>query len=232
MGWKEFMPPNVVDDNNDVNDNFVLLALRWSMEQNRPYHHGNLREALLEQAMVALRDGGSDELSLRELARAVGVSHAAPRRHFPDRQALLDALAIEGFGRLGDAMREAVASGDREFEPTLQRCAHAYVTFATTDAALLEVMFAGKHTETVDEAAALSFAPILELILRGQAEDIFEDGDPERVGLMLLSVIHGIASLRSAGMIGPDQLEWLVDDAIVNFLRGTRALATKGVDVA
>jgi hypothetical protein len=49
---------------------------------------------------------------------------------------------------------------------------------------------------------------------------------------MLLSVIHGIASLRSAGMIGPDQLEWLVDDAIVNFLRGTRALATKGVDVA
>ena len=80
-----------------------------------------------------------------------------------------------------------------EFEPTLQRCAHAYVTFATTDAALLEVMFAGKHTEPVDEAAALSFAPILELILRGQAEHILEDGDPERVGLMLLSVIHGIA---------------------------------------
>ncbi len=97
--------------------------------------------------MVALRDDGIDELSLRELARAVGVSHAAPRRHFPDRQALLDALAIEGFARLGADMRDAVASGDREFEPTLQRCAHAYVTFATTDAALLEVMFAGKHTD-------------------------------------------------------------------------------------
>ena len=115
-------------------------------------------------------------------------------------------------------MRDAVASGDQEFEPTLQRCAHAYVTFATTDAALLEVMFAGKHNENVDEAVALSFAPILELILRGQAEHIFEDGDPERVGLMLLSVIHGIASLRSAGMIAPDQLDWLVDDAIAQFL--------------
>jgi AcrR family transcriptional regulator len=232
MGWKEFMPVNVVDDNNDVNDYFVLLRFRPPMEQSRPYHHGNLRQALLEQAMVALRDGGIDELSLRELARAVGVSHAAPRRHFPDRQALLDALAIEGFARLGADLRDAAANGDPEFEPTLQRCAHAYVTFAITDAALLEVMFAGKHTETVDEAAALSFAPILELILRGQAEHILEDGDPERVGLMLLSVIHGIASLRSAGMLGPDQLEWLVDDAIVHFLRGSRAVVSEGVDVA
>jgi AcrR family transcriptional regulator len=202
------------------------------MQRNRRYHHGNLRQALLEQAMVALRDRGIDELSLRELARAVGVSHAAPRRHFPDRQALLDALAIEGFARLGAAMRSAVASGDQDFEPTLQRCAHAYVTFATTDAALLEVMFAGKHTETVDEAAALSFAPILELILRGQSEHIFEDGDPERVGLMLLSVIHGIASLRSGGMLGPEQLEWLVDDAIAHFLRGSRVIVTDGIDVA
>jgi AcrR family transcriptional regulator len=232
MGWKEFMSPNVVDDNNDVNAYFVLLRFRASMTQSRRYHHGNLRQALLEQAMVALRDGGIDALSLRELARDVGVSHAAPRRHFPDRQALLDALAIEGFARLGADMRDAVANGDQEFEPTLQRCAHAYVTFATTDAALIEVMFAGKHNETVDEAIGLSFAPILELILRGQAEHVFEDGDPERVGLMLLSVIHGIASLRSAGMIGPDQLEWLVDDAIANFLRGTRALAAESVDVA
>jgi AcrR family transcriptional regulator len=182
--------------------------------------------------MVALRDGGSDELSLRELARAVGVSHAAPRRHFPDRQALLDALAIEGFARLGADLRDAATGGDGAFQPTLQRCARAYVTFATTDAALLEVMFAGKHTESVDEAAGLAFAPILELILRGQAEHILEDGDPERVGLMLLSVIHGIASLRSAGMLAPEQVEWLVDDAIAHFLRGSRAAVTGGVDVA
>jgi AcrR family transcriptional regulator len=202
------------------------------MQPSRPYHHGNLRQALLEQAMIALRDGGIDELSLRELARAVGVSHAAPRRHFPDRQALLDALAIEGFRRLGATLTEAEAGGDGEFEPTLQRCAHAYVTFATTDAALLEVMFAGKHTETVDQAANQAFAPILSLILRGQTEHVLDDEDPERVGLMLLSVIHGIASLRSAGMVGPEQLEWLVDDAIANFLRGSRAAASERVDVA
>src|SRR6201992_4247586 len=80
-----------------------------AMDQ-RPYHHGNLRPALLGQAERPPRDGGGQQLSLRELAREIGVSHAAPRRHFPDRQALLDALAIEGFARLGGVLRDAAGS--------------------------------------------------------------------------------------------------------------------------
>src|SRR5918998_6710951 len=76
----------------------------------RPYHHGSLRRALLERAEEALADGGSQRLSLRELARDIGVSHAAPRRHFADKQALLDALALDGFERLGDALRAAAGS--------------------------------------------------------------------------------------------------------------------------
>jgi AcrR family transcriptional regulator len=202
------------------------------MESSRPYHHGNLRQALLEQAMTTLRDGDVDALSLRELAREVGVSHAAPRRHFPDRQALLDALAIAGFERLGSDLQAAADGADDDFEPTLQRCARAYVSFATTDAALLEVMFAGKHTDNVDAAAERAFTPILELILRGQSDGVFEHGDPEHVGLMLLSTIHGLASLRSAGMIAPEQLDSLVDDSIAHFLRGTRATAMDGADAA
>jgi AcrR family transcriptional regulator len=70
-----------------------------------PYHHGNLRAALLDAAECSVEEQGAEQLSLRELARAVGVSHAAPRSHFPDRQALLDALAERGFDRLAAAMR-------------------------------------------------------------------------------------------------------------------------------
>src|ERR1700753_2904247 len=104
------------------------------MPSSWPYHHGRLREALLEQAMKTVRDGGADALSLRELARGVGVSHAAPRRHFPDRRALLDALALEGFAQLGAELRRAADDGaDRDVQSMLQRCAHAYVTFATGD---------------------------------------------------------------------------------------------------
>ena len=90
------MSNNVVVDNNAVNDNFDPLPSASVNE--RPYHHGNLRQALLAQAERTVRERGVQELSLRELAREVGVSHAAPRRHFPDRQALLDALAHGALG--------------------------------------------------------------------------------------------------------------------------------------
>src|SRR2546423_10657820 len=81
---------------------------------SRRYHHGSLRAALLERAEQVVTERGVHALSLRELAREVGVSHGAPRRHFAGRQALLDALALEGFERLGRALRAALdGAGDR-----------------------------------------------------------------------------------------------------------------------
>src|SRR5450755_2150985 len=97
--------------------------------KQRPYHHGNLRTALLQQAERTLRERGVQELSLRELAREVGVSHGAPRRHFPDRQALLDALAEAGFARLGTELRQAVDGAGEDFQARLQATATAYVRF-------------------------------------------------------------------------------------------------------
>ena len=195
---------------------------------DRPYHHGALREALLEQAERTVRERGADALSLRELAREVGVSHGAPRRHFPDRQALLDAVAEAGFDRLGAELRAAADGAGEEFEPRLRATAAAYVRFATRDPALLDLMFAGKHRETsgaLHEAAENAFAVMLELIAQGQAEGALEPGEPERVGLVLFSTIQGIASLVSAGIVQPDQLDPLVVDAIAHFLRGSRAPA-------
>ncbi len=121
----------------------------------RPYHHGNLRGALLAAAERTVRERGVQELSLRELAREVGVSHGAPRRHFPDRQALLDALAETGFERLGAELRGAIDGAGDDFETRLHETAAAYIRFATADPALLELMFAVKHR---DEADALQAA--------------------------------------------------------------------------
>ena len=141
----------------------------------RPYHHGNLRPALLAAAERALARGG--ELSLRELAREIGVSHAAPRRHFPDKQALLDALALDGFERLGREMAVAVEPGG-EFREDLRALARAYVRFATEHAALLELMYAGKHVPGADalrEAADRAFASPLALFTGA-----FERGEIDR----------------------------------------------------
>ena len=194
----------------------------------RPYHHGNLRTALLSQAERTVRERGARELSLRELAREIGVSHGAPRRHFPDRQALLDALAEAGFERLGAELHAAHDSAGADFPSRLQATAAAYVRFATRDAALLELMFAGKHSEpsaTLQLAAENAFSVMLELIEQGQAEGALEDGEPERVGLVLFATIQGVAALLTADMIQTDQVDQLLADAIERFLLGSRAAA-------
>jgi AcrR family transcriptional regulator len=194
----------------------------------RPYHHGNLRAALLEQAERTVREQGVEQLSLRELARQVGVSHGAPRRHFSDRQALLDALAMTGFERLGVELRAAVDGAGDDFQDRLEATATAYVRFATRDAALLELMFAGKHREQAGElhdAAERAFAVMLELIEQGQADGALEPGEPDRVGLVLFATIQGIAALLNAGIVEPEQLEGLVGDATAHFLRGSRTPA-------
>jgi AcrR family transcriptional regulator len=193
---------------------------------DRPYHHGNLRTALLEQAERTLRERGTQDLSLRELAREIGVSHGAPRRHFPDRQALLDALAQDGFERLGSELRAAIEGAGDDFSQRLRTTATAYVRFATRDAALLELMFAGKHREeswALQEAAERAFSVMLELIAQGQADGALEPGEPERVGLVLFATIQGIAALVTSGIVGAEQLDELVADAIAHFLRGSRA---------
>src|SRR5258708_31810533 len=111
---------------------------------DRPYHHGRLRAELLAEAERTLREQGIEALSLRDLARQAGVSHAAPRRHFADRQALLDALAEAGFTRLGDEVRAAIDDAGEDYEARLRAAVTAYVRFATRDAALVDLMFTAK----------------------------------------------------------------------------------------
>src|ERR671910_1312267 len=201
----------------------ATFCARMQPVADRPYHHGNLRAALLAQAEQTLRQHGLDGLSLRELARQIGVSHAAPRRHFADRQALLDALAESGFARLGAELRGAAEMAGEDYEARLRATNLAYVRFAINDAALLELMFAGKHREqagALHEAADRAFLVILQLIEEGQAGDVLEAGDPERIGLLLFATMQGIAALVTAGIVAPDQVDSLVADAIGRFLHG------------
>jgi AcrR family transcriptional regulator len=175
-----------------------------------------------------LRDGGGLEgLSLRELARQTGVSHGAPRRHFTDRQALLDALAESGFERLGTQLRTAAESAGEDYEARLRATANAYVHFAIDDAALLELMFAGKHHEqtgALHQAADRAFSVILDLIEEGQASRALEPGDPDRIALLLFATMQGIAALVTAGIVQPEQVDSVAADATVRFLNGPPAI--------
>jgi AcrR family transcriptional regulator len=134
---------------------------------DRPYHHGRLRAVLLAEAERTLREQGIDALSLRDLARQAGVSHAAPRRHFADRQALLEALAEAGFIRLGDEVRAAIDQAGEDYQAGLRAVATAYVRFAIQDAALLQLMFTIKNDRedgALPEASTRLFAAASDLI--------------------------------------------------------------------
>jgi AcrR family transcriptional regulator len=191
----------------------------------RPYHHGNLRAALLEGAERALARGGVQELSLREVAREIGVSHAAPRRHFAGKQALLDALAEDGFLRLEREMREALERAGDGFRERLAALARTYVRFATQHAALLELMYAGKHrpdAEAVRVAAERAFAIPLGLIAEGQAAGEVIPGDPARIGALAWASFHGLAAMANGGLLDGDALDMLVGEAVGQLLDGLR----------
>ena len=192
----------------------------------RPYHHGNLRPALLSCAERTLREDGVTGLSLRELARRVGVSHAAPRRHFADKQALLDALAEDGFERLGRELSDAMNAAGDGFEPRLRAFAHTYVHFATDHAALLELMFAGKHRpdagDSLRDASARAFEVPLALFAAAQADGEVVGGDPESVATVAFAALHGLAALANSGMLDRAALDGVVDDAVERLVLGLR----------
>ncbi|WJK41148.1 TetR/AcrR family transcriptional regulator [Solwaraspora sp. WMMA2056] len=189
------------------------------------YHHGNLRTTLLAAAERSLRQHGAGQLSLRELAREAGVSHAAPRRHFADRQALLDALAEAGFARLGTELRAAIDAAGKQFRPRLQAMAAAYLRFATEDAALLELMFAAKHQTGADQLVEAAAAPIglmQDLIEEGQTQGHLAPGDPQRVGVVLLATLQGIAALINGNLVPTELLDGILETAVDQFIRGAR----------
>ena len=191
----------------------------------RPYHHGNLRSALLQQAELTVSQRGAQALSLRELAREIGVSHAAPRRHFPDRQALLDALAEDGFDRLGDALAQAVERAGTAFDARLHALGQAYIAFATRHAALLELMFAGKRRPgagSVRESGDRAFARPLAVIVEAQAAGELRAGDPGRVAIVAFATLQGLAAMANGGMIEAAPVDAVVTDVIDQLLDGLR----------
>src|SRR5579859_4246626 len=107
----------------------------------RPYHYGNLRSALLAEALRALAEGGPASLSLRELARRLGVSHAAPYRHFADKDVLLAAIAQQGFELLAAEVEAAAAQHPDESLFQLADMGWAYVRFALRQPQHFQVMF-------------------------------------------------------------------------------------------
>ncbi|UZE95465.1 TetR/AcrR family transcriptional regulator [Alkalimarinus alittae] len=167
--------------------------------QEQPYHHGNLKQALLDTALEHLTLHGPDKVSLRALARDVGVSQTAPYRHFEDKTALLAALATEGFRRLYDASN-SVIKADSTVASALQMSGKAYIHFALDNPELYRLMFGPMLSPDDDfpeleEAGGNAFNVIVSLVQRGIETGEFVDKDPLLVANSTWAMVHGISSL-------------------------------------
>ena len=168
---------------------------------SRPYHHGDLRAALLAAAAGWLDERGAETLTLRELARAAGVSHAAPYHHFANREELMAGVAEHAFVRLGDALAAAAAAGAADPVRALMDIGEAYVREALAHPAQFRLMFGPTLARKAEHpglqrAAGRAFTVLLEAA---------ECHAPER-GLELAlagwSLSHGVANLAIDGAFG------------------------------
>jgi AcrR family transcriptional regulator len=190
---------------------------------DRPFQRGDLRAWLLDRAEAVLRDRGIDALSLRELAREAGVSHGAPRSHFIDRSALLDALAERGFIRLADEIHDAASHLTHDYERAFHAAGSAYVGFAVRESALLDLMFAAKvddPSEAVRSAAERLFNTMTDIMSAGVDAGAYDARDVGRLTLLLSATVQGISALVASRRITTPQSEALIDDAITVFLAG------------
>ncbi len=195
------------------------------MPESRPYHHGDLRAALLAVAERTLREKGVGSLSLRELARETGVSHAAPGRHFKDKQALLNALALAGYERLARTL-DAADDPALPLQPRLTALAGAYLGFATEHAELLELMYARKHDPDAAEQMAVGIdktvGSLERVIADAQKRGEIVEGDPERLTLVVGAALQGIAAFTTGGMLDPDAAGDTLDDLVHHLLHGLK----------
>jgi AcrR family transcriptional regulator len=181
----------------------------------RPYHHGHLRAALLRAAEETLREQGANQVTLRSLARKSGVSHGAPRHHFPDRQSLLDALAAVGYDRLADQLTAAIEQGGEDFGAQFRAAGTAFTRFAIDNASLMDLMLTARSGG--DPSAKAPERPYLivgALVVRGQQAGRLRAGDPDRLRLLIIAAFQGIAMLVTSLGLPAGQVDALVGDAV------------------
>jgi AcrR family transcriptional regulator len=174
-------------------------------KRRRTYHHGDLRQALLDAARALLAEGGPAALTLRAAARDAGVSQTAPYRHFASREDMLAAVAEDGFRRLHARMVDAVAS--QRGKRALQQLAIEYVRFALDQPAEYRIMFgreAAALEQTVTGAAlAASSAAVMDLLQGGieemQRAGVIRAGDSATMALAAWSLVHGLVMLTLDG---------------------------------
>jgi AcrR family transcriptional regulator len=196
-------------------------------ESTRAYHHGDLRAALLDEAAAMIDEGGVASVTMRELGRRLGVSRAAPYRHFADKETLLVAVAAAGFERLGSRLR-ANGNGPQASVERFRRMGEEYVRFAVENPAHYRLMYGREALTRQDRpelraAANAIFDQLVSVFQAHQRSGAIKRQDPQKQAYVAWSAVHGLASLWIEGQImATDDIEGLIRQTTRTLLDGIR----------
>lgn len=194
------------------------------MSTKASYHHGELRAALIEAALLALEHGGMRALSLRSLARSVGVSPMAPYHHFADRADLMVAIAVEGFKRLQTSKERALSEAGGDPARGLVAGTVNYVDFMIANPNLHRLMHeiqsaGGAVRYDLAEAAAAPAASLLQLVERLLSTHS-STSEAQMAATSIWSLAHGVGTLALSGQIGPAQATAVARTGAEALIRG------------
>jgi AcrR family transcriptional regulator len=162
------------------------------------YHHGHLREALIDGACQQIEQEGAIALNLSKLAQKIGVSQPAVYRHFPNKQALAISVAQRGFEQLTVALQTATQTVESDDFTSIRAIATAYVDFALNHPELARLMFSMKERVTesaLQNASKAAAVPLFRLVETAQRCDRLRNSDVEQAVRIIWATIHGLAML-------------------------------------
>ncbi len=195
------------------------------------YHHGDLRNTLVLAGIEVLAEEGMHELSLRKLARVAGVSHNAPYMHFADKEALLAAIAEEGFRMMTAEVLQAMSVPGVDWEQRWRAGCKQYIDFNIKHPAHSEVMFKEYSKKKYPELFELSVGALdvlTQSIAEGQGRGLIVAGDPQQLASMIWCLCHGFSAILAGRrlppvVMGESSAEDLIDDYLSYLLQGLRA---------
>jgi AcrR family transcriptional regulator len=164
------------------------------------YHHGDLRQKIIEAALLWIETENIVSLSLRSIARNIGVSHNAPYRHFPDKESLLIAIAEIGFQQLQKSLQQALVNSPDDAQQRVENLGIAYIQYAVENQAYYRVMFSDRYKNagkngSVSQLAEKAFEVLLDAIKVGQQSEVFTPEDCQQLAYVCWSLVHGVSML-------------------------------------